>query len=438
MGQQDEPTGGKKSGFVLSPSAINGFASALAQANRVQTPVVKIPRITIPGLTAEHIAQITGIHSVVRKLHAQMAAQLAPTIEAISRLRLSDPGVFAKLAPNTAYSDEMTSPSDYFASTEIVVNNFDELHSAVRDLSDKNPAMQLLWRGQRDARWGMHSLLFRELMKVKKVRPPHVKHRTVETYPTEDDMIRAEKIIIDRARQEWRLDGAHPLEIFARLQHFGAPTRLIDVTRNPFIAAWFASASDQASENEAGRIFALATQPVLPSSESPDADTTTRLTLHEAGDTPYPFWHYLGEPSTRQQLEWGTGALRRFWVPPAYEQRMLAQNAAFILDGVPMISAGTASYFKKPGQSSAYWKKADLMAASSVYTKLYRPDRKVPSNRRRFAPTFTFRITAEGKRDIRKVLESRFSYTHATLYPDTEGLAQYLRQELPVLLKHSM
>jgi hypothetical protein len=436
MGENDEETT-TGSGFTVSRQAFDGFAKGLLPLTRIETPNVSIPKSIIPGLIPETLAQISGIAAVVRKVQMQVAAQLAPTIEAISRLKLSDPAAYTKLAPNTAYSDEMTSPADYFANAEITVNSFDELHDAIRDLSVKNPTMQLLWRGQRNASWGMHSQLFRELMKVKKVRAPHLRHREVEPYPSEDEMIRAEKIILDRARQDWRLDGSNPLEIFARLQHFGAPTRLMDVTRNPLIAAWFAVEKDQTTEDQACRIFALATQPVLSASEVSDADTTTRLTLHDAGDTPYPFWHYLTESSARQQLEWGTGALRRFWVPPAYEQRMLAQNAAFILDGVPMVSAATASYFKKPGESSAYWKKADLLASSSIYTKLYRPDRKVPANRRHFAPTFTFKITAEAKLEIRKVLEKRFSYTHATLYPDTEGFAQYLRKELPSLLGES-
>lgn len=436
MGEHDEESTPGTS-FNVSSEVWEGFAKAILPRTRIDIPSVSLPRIVIPGMSAEYLAQIAGLGAIGRKLQLQVASQLAPVIEAISRLKLSDPATYAKLAPNTAYSDEMTSPADYFALAEITVDSFDELQDAIRDLSDKNPTMQLLWRGQRDSSWGMHSQLFRQLMEVQRVKAPHLKHRAVEPYPSEDDMIRAEKIILDRARQDWRLDGSHPLEIFARLQHFGAPTRLMDVTRNPLIAAWFAVEKNQATEDQAGRIFALATQPVLPMSESSDAEKTTRLTLHEAGDTPYPFWHYLTESSARQQLEWGTGALRRFWVPPAYEQRMLAQNAAFILDGVPMVSATRSSYFKKPGESSAYWKKADLLASSSIYTKLYRPDRKVPSNLRRFAPTFTFKVTAKAKLEIRQVLERRFSYTHATLYPDTEGLAQFLRQELPTLLGDS-
>lgn len=424
--------------FDYSAKVFPDLEKVLGSYSPVGLTNFRVPKDLIPNFRVPAIdfGKLTGLADLSSRLGQQMSQQLAPLLGDLARLGLSNPSVYKNLESNTAYSPEMTSPSNYFSAVEGRIDSFDDLHVAIRDLVGKNPNLQLVWRGQGDSAWGLHSQLYRQLMDVKRVRHPEKRHRAVEPYPSEDEMVYAERLIIDSGRKEWRLDGMHPLEMFARLQHFGAPTRLLDMTRNPYIAAWFAVEAQDLTKRP-GRLFALATHSVLDSTEGAAAEGASRMTLHESGNTPYPFWHYLSSPSERQKVEWGTGALRRYWVPPAYEQRILAQDSAFVLDGVPMTSAKTAPYFKKPGESSRYWKKADLLASSSIYTKLYSPHAKVPSNQRRFAPTFTFEITQEGKEDIRRVLEDRFSYSHATMFPDTEGLARYIRDRLPALLAAS-
>ena len=370
-------------------------------------------------------------------LGALVNLQLAPMIESLSRLSLgSRRGTSADRTENSAYSDEMRSPEDFFSANEGVIESFDDLHYAIQELVARNPSIQLAWRGQRDSRWGLHSSLFRALVAVNGVRlPSKLPHRRSEPYPTEEEMVAAERHILDVARDAWRIDGTSALEIFARLQHFGAPTRLLDVSRNPYIAAWFAVERSNEHDVLPGRLFALGTHPVLPAAQKELATELTQVRGLVASSYE-PFWHVPQSSVQRQELEWGTGAIRRFWIPPVYERRILAQNGAFVLDGVPLSISGMASYFKLPGESSRYWRRADLLAAASIYTKVYSPSRKVAENRARaFPPTFTFRITADAKRDIRAVLEERFSFSAATLYPDTEGLAQFLRSELPAALR---
>jgi hypothetical protein len=91
-----------------------------------------------------------------------------------------------------------------------------------------------------------------------------------------------------------------------------------------------------------------------------------------------------------------------------------------------MTSARTASYFKVDSGSS-YWTRADLLASASIYAKMHSPTQKARSNKPRFSPTFCWRITEDGKRDIRNILEKRFAYTRATIYPDVAALGTYLR-----------
>jgi hypothetical protein len=50
-------------------------------------------------------------------------------------------------------------------------------------------------------------------------------------------------------------------------------------------------------------------------------------------------------------------------------------------------------------------------------------------------PAFTFRITAAAKKEIRDRLTTVFGYSHATIYPDYPGFAEFgtplLRDEPP-------
>lgn len=384
---------------------------------------------------------MTPTFAMFREVQDQLARQLGPMLEALNRVNLgSARGKVATFAQEqTAYSDEMRGPEEYFAPNEVEIDSFDDFHEAIQRLITKNPELQLLWRGQRNSTWGLHSSLFRALMVRNGVRHPSKAHRRSEPYPTEDEMVEAEKAMLWVAADVWRLDGMNALEVFARLQHFGAPTRLLDVSRNPYIAAWFAVERSASDDDKAGRLFALATHPVLPPNQIEVATATLTQIRGLAASGPQPFWHSLETSEARQDFQWGTGAIRRFWIPPIYEQRILAQNGAFVVDGVPLSLTGMAAYFKKPGEGSRYWRRADLLAASSIYTKVYSPARRVaPNTRRPFPPTFTFRISPQGKREIRSVLEERFSYTASTLYPDTEGLAQYVRAGLSeIISRHS-
>lgn len=127
----------------------------------------------------------------------------------------------------------------------------------------------------------------------------------------------------------------------------------------------------------------------------------------------------------RQEWDWGTGANRRVWVPPAYHDRIAAQNAAFLLDGVPITSRKVRDRLKTSNGNR--WSRADILAASSVISKIVKVDRAPKPNRANLAPTFTFRIKAEAKHDIRGLLESQFGYTRSYVYPDMSAFAQYTR-----------
>lgn len=353
---------------------------------------------------------------------AEVIAGLARQLHQLPALtRASD---FEEPSPPLGpYSDAMVSAGSYFQATEEVVGSFDELHAAITKLISKTPELPLVWRGVRNANWGLHSHLYRHLMQVNGVVPPAKRPTEPQPYPDEDQMVAAEREVLRIARNDWRFDNLSALETFARVQHFGGPTRLIDVTKNPYIGAWFAIEFDEETEGEDARLFALAKKPVTREGKQPPPDST--LSLDELGAARDPFWHAMVTNADRQLFDWGTGARRRVWVPPAYDPRISAQNAAFILDGVPITSSKLAPYFKIEG--STYWRRNDLLASASIYAKMFKSTAKPRYNARNFAPTFSFRIAAEAKQEIREVMESRFGYRQSYIYPDIAALASHLK-----------
>lgn len=336
---------------------------------------------------------------------------------------------------DTAYSAEMSGPADYFSPWEGVIKDFADLQAAVTTILNHHPGMTFLWRGQQSAEWPLHSSLFRAVWKAKGVQDPSKTHRSSEPFPTDQDLQKAETRILSAIREQWRFEDPSALTTFARLQHFGAPTRLLDVSRNPLIAAWFATEEHSETEIEEAdaRIFALATTRVAGTPEQGHKDfETSRIDLETAALFK-PFWDVDAGSDGLEDTgfgEWGTGRIRRFWIPPHYESRIAAQNAAFILDGVPVDSPDLESYYPKGHGRPGSWRLADRLAASSISVRFSKPRPGAGSNiAKTMPPSYTFRVTAEAKRQIRLELEDRYSYNKSTIYPDIQGAAQAIRND---------
>lgn len=413
LGNKDAPTPRSRSVTPLDES-INRYLDDLARPLR--------------NYVVHHNQQ--AIDSLLRSIRRQYdTSKYTPDLSAVikqlaTQPSLSRPGDFSEQdSPTGPYSPELKSPGTYFESTERVVNSYEELNDAISKLISKTPSLPLVWRGVGNADWGLYSSLYRRLLEENGVELPQARPEGDQPYPDEEQMVAAEKEILRLTRADWRFDHLNALETFARLQHVGGPTRLIDVTRNPHIAAWFAVEYNEALEGKDARLFAIATKPV----QKPGRDSPPDGTIHldDLGSGRDPFWHQLIDHESRQGFDWGTGSRRRLWIPPAYDKRISAQNAAFILDGVPMTSSKTSRHFRIEGQK--YWKRSDLLAASSIYLKMFKSTQKPQWNAPNFAPTFSFRITAGAKEQIRDVMESNFGYRTSYIYPDMQGLANYLK-----------
>lgn len=329
----------------------------------------------------------------------------------------------------TAFSSDMKSGASPFEKHDKIVRSVTDFIKQIEKISEQYGNLNLVWRGQSDASWGLHSALYRRLLSEKGLEAIDNKARKKSfVLPSEDEMVLAEKKFLDIARMFWRIDGTSALELMAVLQHFGAPTRLIDVTKNPLIALYFALGEESGGKHKLvdGRVFVLATQPASLQTNSIVENSRIELSDQWAGRV--PMWHVL-KPEERSQADWGTGRIRRVWFPPDYVDRISAQNAGFLMDGVPIWTRETASSFRKTSSpSQTYWNRNEIIRSGSIYAKYYDIGKNITQSKRNWAPTFSLRIPAESKAAIRETLDSAYGINFAALFPDKFALAKFLSE----------
>lgn len=252
----------------------------------------------------------------------------------------------------------------------------------------------LAWRGLSNAAYSVHSTLYRRLS---------AGGRSV----VEPDLVKFELQLLETARKRWRYDDRSALELFAQLQHLGGPTRLLDVTFNPLIATWF---SVEQRFDPDGRTI-------------PDADG--RLVIYDVTDRQVELdarWGGRSLPWHEEPDGWRK-ELPRVWRPPSYNERIPAQDSAFLLAGVP--GSGKRWYRKEPGDSThnKLWGIDSVRAVTSVPMRMWALDSKgkYPSS----VPTITIRIPRTAKASIRNTLDRHFGINTASVYPDLYGLARH-------------
>ncbi len=296
-------------------------------------------------------------------------------------------------------------PEDFFAPWERRVKDWDSCLAEVGNIQKRaGSSRELVWRGATDASWALHSSVYRKFMDGN------------NSPPDEKDIVRYEKALLLAARREWRFDNLSALETLAHIQHFGGPTRLLDVSFNPLVAIWFAveqkyEHSGKCKPDTDGRLFVF--------------DATDRLLdLDEK-------WGGKALPWSRKPDDKWRRGLPLVWRPPSYNARIPAQNSAFLIGGVPLFKAGdNAKYRRAPGNGSTagIWSVDEVRRSTSVTLSMNALDRRPHQAAK---PTFTLRIEAAAKPEIREVLEGKYGFNTSSIYPDLFGLAQHGSQGIP-------
>ncbi len=302
----------------------------------------------------------------------------------------------------------MTLAEDFYRPWEgDPIESFASIDEILTKLSERwlDQQRQFAWRGVSDASYPLHSSLYRRVLWQQ------MKNGITEP-PNEEVVAAAETELLANAYRWGLHNGPYGrlslLNQLATLQHFGAPTRLVDVTLNAYIGLWFAV---EKYDDRDGRLFAV--------------DISSRL-INERDDL--RGWEDRLDPpwSDFDESRW-TGETFA-WKPSPFERRVAAQNGAFLFAGVPRTRPG----FQLPRtpRSGRTWTLPEVRQVTSLPMRFHLANPRAGGVRSQGTPTYTFRIEAGAKRNIRRRLAAQFGYSHRTIYPDFPGFAAF-GTELP-------
>ena len=229
------------------------------------------------------------------------------------------------------------------------------------------------FRGQRVAQWPLASSLYRRLSAFCPDRSswPDREARALRIFRRKAHIYLADQRVLD-----------DDLRCLAMMQHHGAPTRLLDFTKSPFVASFFAV--DHATEDAA--IFALNT-PAIWNATPAFAPELTRDVIdpRQAGN----FAQYFAV-NDRPVLWCGE--------PARMDRRLVAQSGLFVVPGqVHEPLESILAHYDEP----------------SVLLKRL--------------------VIGPQLRDVFMRELYRMNITHATLFPDLDGLARSIAYELEVV-----
>lgn len=201
---------------------------------------------------------------------------------------------------------------------------FPESINEIADFIDNhsNGRKIYMWRGQGDINWAIHSSAYRRLTKWK--NSPWV--------PNEVIFKDYERELLSNARhQGYDFDNGRILndfELLAKLQHHGAATRLIDVSRNMLVALWFACRSQSEKNGLLLGIRYDAINGFEGRAENRTYDSVFGERDNEGDD--------------------GLNIDPKIWQPPVVTKRIAAQSAQFLYSTLSDSPMGSLVFDKNP------------------------------------------------------------------------------------------
>ncbi|MGQ7787179.1 FRG domain-containing protein [Nesterenkonia sp. K-15-9-6] len=262
------------------------------------------------------------------------------------------------------------------------------------------------WRGLANCNYSLTSSLHRQLV-------------TEGADVTEKLLTEREESILDEARR-WGLgvEGGQlvdDLQLLADLQHFGVPTRLIDVTSNPMTALWFAtekvahtSDSTQSNYSATGLLVALN----MPWYNEVETESSPQTVFKTVGRPPATVGELAEGLATKRRagIELETPFVVSSSMP---NPRLRAQEGYFIASSHPENSTPplvSLNIEVPPGDPE------------EVRTLLTEDKRRgLP----RSLPFVAIFIGSRVKEQLRNYLRMTYSRTAKTLFPDYQGFRDF-------------
>lgn len=379
-----------------------------------------LPEGLFPDLTRNLFKDNPALESMQRKLSEQILGTLSlPRLDAMMRFNIGAAALASskpELYPEPELDEEAdtpppaarkrNSPRAFFGKHAATVHTVTDFLEVVSAIQGNYSGRRLVWRGQQSADWPVQSSLHRHLLEVEDV------------VASEENLIEHERKAFDNAVR-WGISTTPAMTFLAQLQHHGAPTRLLDISRDPNVAAWFAVEQHQEPTVDRGpaRVIVWAL-------DTSDPDLPT--------DAPDLFWHKWDSDSFRRQVDWGTGTSMWPWFPPAAgNERMRAQRAGFLIGASSIVTSPVAELYSEYfGQS---WNTTEIARATSFlgvpvpYDRRPEDNETIPRDLRSYVPFVTIHIPGKLKPKLRAHLQETAGLDAAMIYPDFAGLTRELR-----------
>jgi hypothetical protein len=227
-------------------------------------------------------------------------------------------------------------------------------------------------------------------------------HRALGTHHAHEESVRGVELAMLREAREWSLgfgdaEYLDDLEVLADLQHYGLPTRLIDVTSNPMTALWFACQKPpQPDVSQSGVLLAI------------NVSNWEGYTSVGVRTAPSP-----GEIANEVTLAHALERREPFVVRAAHpNNRLRAQEGYFITSATPSDQTSNSPFLSL--------RLAYSMGDQDALTKALATERD--PGRPRHLPFVAIHVRAGVKSRLLKYLEGTYNRSARTLFPDYSGM----------------
>lgn len=194
----------------------------------------------------------------------------------------------------------------------------------------------LFFRGQSNSTWEIRPSVFR------------------------DSLLSVEDLIIQRAiaRAPYEFANSSAIEELTKLQHYGLPTRLLDVTMNPLVALYFACATENNSsatdeEIPDGVVFFCTGYGEYSNAEDIKILASLAKIKIDGNITLQQLAEKLGIKDQKNALNFISQLQRHVFVMPHYSNsRIISQSGAFLLTGAINVTENETDLWQSKVQKS--------------------------------------------------------------------------------------
>jgi hypothetical protein len=281
---------------------------------------------------------------------------------------------------------------NHYKQNELIISNLSDALARIKEVGDyaTNRALQVFWRGQSDYTWGLTSLLARQLSAIAPTNDPLLDE-------IEDRILKeGGDSITDLTQPAYN----NPLARLAYMQHHGIPTRLIDFTKDAWMAMFFAV---ETGDSVDGRLFAILVDGPSVLSSSPKGTPWRSYKTSEV----------------------------KIWDPVASGvkfPRILAQNGVFAVGRLPSTQPHRTGFDELLGTNRSLLAE-EIRRIFSIPFKLVTADPIPPNASPPIGLTYRVHIDKEtvrrdlmGARHGRRISPSNSKITHKHAYPDADGM----------------